>query len=67
MDIDIDCKALGIYDAIKRPVLFKDLGIQDEDEIYWMRLINGNNSFRVLGNFDLTIRYLEQQKGGLIS
>lgn len=67
LDIDIDCKALGIYDAIKRPVLFKDLGIQDEDEIYWMRLINGNNSFRVLGNFDLTIRYLEQQKGGLIS
>ena len=67
LNIDIDCKTLGIYDSIKRPVLFTKLGIQDEDEIYWMRLINGNNSFRVFGNFELTVNYLEPKKGGLIS
>ena len=32
-----------------------------------MRLINGNNSFRVFGNFELTVNYLEPKKGGLIS
>ncbi len=67
LDIDIDCKMLGIYDSLKRPVLFTKMGIQDEDEIYWMRLINGNNSFRVFGNFNLSIDYLEPKKGGLVS
>lgn len=67
LNIDVDCKNLGIYDSIKRPVLFNTLNIQDEDEIYWMRLIHGNNSFRVLGNFDLTFEYLEPKKGGLVS
>ena len=46
---------------------FSKMGIQDEDEIYWMRLINGNNSFRVFGNFNLSIDYLEPKKGGLVS
>lgn len=66
LKIDIDCKNLGVYDSLKRPVLFTDLGIQDEDELYWLRLIHGNNSFRIYGNFDLSIEYLEPHKGGLI-
>lgn len=62
----MDCKNLAFYDMLDRPVLFNQIGIQDEDEIYWMRLIHGNNSIRVLGNFDLEIQYLEPRKGMLI-
>jgi len=62
----VDAKNLAIYDLLDRPVLFDTMGIQDEDEIYWMRLIYGNNSFCVRGNFSLRISYLEPHKGGLI-
>lgn len=66
LTITLDCKNLGIYDSLDRPVLFTDLGIQDEDEIYWLRLIHGNNSIRAMGNFNLTVTYLEPRKGMLI-
>lgn len=66
LKIKVDAKNLAIYDLLDRPVLFDTMGIQDEDEIYWMRLIYGNNSFCVRGNFSLRISYLEPHKGGLI-
>lgn len=66
LKIKVDAKNLAIYDSLDRPVLFDTMGIQDEDEIYWMRLIYGNNSFCVKGNFSLRISYLEPHKGGLI-
>lgn len=66
LNLTIDCKNLGFYDSLNRPVLFDDIGIQDEDEIYWIRLIHSNNSFQVLGNFKLTITWLEPRKGLLI-
>ncbi|MBC5688237.1 hypothetical protein H8S37_04745 [Mediterraneibacter sp. NSJ-55] len=67
LKVKINCKNLGMYDSLGRPVLFDTMGIQDEDEIYWLRLIHGNNSFRVMGNCKITISYLEAHKGGLIS
>ncbi len=66
LPIVIDCKNLGVYDALNRPVLFDTLGIQDEDEIYWLRLIHGYNSFRVKGTFSVEVYYLEPRKGMLV-
>lgn len=66
LTVTLDCKNLGVYDSLDRPVLYTDIGIQDEDEIYWMRLIHGNNSIRAMGHFNLSVTYLEPRKGLLI-
>lgn len=66
LKIKIDSKNLGIYDSLNRPVLFSRIGIQDEDEIYWLRLVHGANLLNVKGNMDLTITYLEPKKGMLV-
>lgn len=66
LTVTLDCKNLGVYDSLDRPVLYTDIGIQDEDEIYWMRLIHGNNSIRAMGHFNLSATYLEPRKGLLI-
>ena len=66
LTVSLDCKNLGVYDSLDRPVLYTDIGIQDEDEIYWMRLIHGNNSIRAMGHFNLSVTYLEPRKGLLI-
>ena len=64
--VEMDCKNLSFYDSLERPVDLSSIEIQDEDEIYWMRLIHGNNSIRVMGNITLDISYLEPKKGELI-
>ena len=66
LNVTLDCKNLAMYDSLERPVLFTEIGIQDEDEIYWPRLVHGNNSIRVYGNFNISINYLEPRKGLLI-
>lgn len=66
LTITLDCKNLGIYDSLDRHILFTDIAIQDEDEIYWPRLIYGNNSIRAMGNFKLVTTYLVPRKGDLI-
>lgn len=66
LDLTMDCKNLGFYDVLNRPVLFTELDIQDEDEIYWPRLVHGNNTFRVSGSLDITVSFMEPRKGMLI-
>lgn len=66
LPITMDCENLSFYDALDRPVLFDKIGIEDEDEIYWPRLIYGNNTMSMKGNFNIDINYIEQRKGGLI-
>ena len=66
LDIEIDCENLAFYDSLQRPVLFTDIGIQDEDEIYWPRLIHGNNTLSVKGNIDMTIKFMKPRKGVMI-
>lgn len=66
LNIEMDCENLGFYDSLNRPVLFTDLDIQDEDEIYWLRFIHGNNTLSVSGNITLTITYMVPRKGMLI-
>lgn len=66
LPITMDCENLSFYDALDRPVLFDQIGIEDEDEIYWPRLIYGNNTMSMKGSFNIDINYIEQRKGGLI-
>lgn len=66
LDVIIDCKNLGLYDTLNRPVLLTKMGIQDEDEIYWPRLLYGNNSILIKGNVNISIQWFEPQKGALI-
>lgn len=66
LDLKLDCKNLALYDELNRPVVFERVGIQAEDNIYWIRLLHGHNTFRVLGNVTLNITYLEPRKGALI-
>lgn len=66
LELKLDCKNLALYDELNRPVVFERVGIQAEDNIYWVRLINGHNTFRVFGNMTLDISYLEPRKGALI-
>ena len=66
LELKLDCKNLALYDELNRPVVFERVGIQAEDNIYWIRLLHGHNTFRVLGNVTLNITYLEPRKGALI-
>ena len=66
LDISINSKILGVYDVLNRPVLFTDIGIQDEDEIYWLRLKHGNNEIITNGSFECEMTYLEPRKGMLV-
>lgn len=66
LKLKLDCKNLALYDELDRSVVFERVGIQEEDNIYWIRLIHGHNTFRVFGNMTLDISYLEPRKGALI-
>lgn len=64
LPIHIDCKKLMIYDDLQRMVTYDKLGINDADFIYWLRLINGNNSILLNGNFKYTIKHIDSRKVG---
>ncbi len=64
LPVYIDCEKLMIYDDIGRMVTFDKLGISDVDSIYWLRLINGNNSLLLYGNFQFKISHSEARKTG---
>ena len=66
LQLKLDCKNLALYDELGRPVVLERVGVQAEDNIYWIRLINGYNTFRAFGNVTLDITYLEPRKGALI-
>ena len=66
LDLKLDCGNLSLYDELNRPVVFERVGIEHEDNIYWIRLLHGHNTFRVYGNMTLDITYLESRKGALI-
>lgn len=66
LELKLDCGNLSLYDELNRPVVFERVGIEHEDNIYWIRLLHGHNTFRVYGNMTLDITYLESRKGALI-
>ena len=45
LPITVNCRLLTMSDSLGRMILFKDIGLADEDYIYWPRLQYGDNSF----------------------
>lgn len=67
LSITINCSLLTMYDDIKRMILFSDIGIDDEDYIYWLRLKNGLNDLILFAdNCDVSITYREMLKVGAV-
>lgn len=60
----IDCEHLKIYDTAKTIVSLEDLGVEDVDNIYWPRLIYGENIFEFTGDATFEISYREPRKVG---
>ena len=67
LDIDINCELLIIQDSIGRMVHFKNVGLEDEDYIYWLRLISGYNTILFYGvDCTVEIEYRELLKVGAV-
>ena len=65
LDVDINCELLTIQDSIGRMVHFKNIGIDEEDYIYWMRFLSGNNTLLFYGvDCTVEIEYREMLKVG---
>ena len=64
LEIDIDCKRLSIMDSIGRMITYDKLGISDVDNMYWLRLINGDNNLILSGNAEFIISHRESRKVG---
>lgn len=65
--IYIDCQSLTIDDSLGRMIQYKDLGINDVGNIYWLKLINGNNSILCYGkNTNFKFSHTEARKVGAI-
>lgn len=64
LDVVIDCKNMTIEDSIGRMVTYDKLGISDVGYMYWLRLMNGNNSIMFHGNCEFTIEHIEARKVG---
>ena len=67
LPITIDCELLTIYDDLGRMVLFKDIGLADEDYIYWPRLKDGTNTLHFFGSAgNVTFTRREMIKAGVL-
>lgn len=67
LNIDINCELLTIQDSIGRMVHFKNVGLEDEDYIYWLRLISGYNTLLFYGvDCTVEIEYRELLKVGAV-
>lgn len=64
LPVYIDCQKLTIVDDIGRMVTYDDLGIVDVDQMYWFRLINGENNILLYGDATFTITHRESRKVG---
>lgn len=64
LDIVMDCENLMIMDSLDRMITYDKLGIDDVGYMYWLRLMNGNNSMLFYGNVDITIEHIEKRKVG---
>lgn len=65
----IDCRFNMVYDKKNKGLItFKDLGWEDAGNIYWPRLLPGNNTWHIEGSVDITIDFYSPQKvlGGYI-
>ena len=63
-DLYIDCQYLKMYDIANSIISFEDLGVNDIDNIYWPRLLYGENVFEFTGDATFEIIYREPRKVG---
>ena len=45
-------------------VTYDKLGITDVAYMYWLQLLNGNNSLLFYGNCDFKVKHIESRKVG---
>lgn len=65
LDVDVNCELLTIQDSIGRMVHFKNIGLEEEDYIYWLRFISGDNALLFYGtDCTIEIEYREMIKVG---
>lgn len=65
LEVEVNCDILSMKDSIGRMIKFADMGIEEEDYIYWLRLISGDNTLLFYGkNCDVTIEHREMLKVG---
>lgn len=64
LPVYIDCSKLIIVDELGRMITYDKLGINDVDFMYWLRLINGNNSLLFFGDCKFTVTHNESRKVG---
>ncbi len=63
----IDCQRLKIYDITNSLISFEDLGVNDIDNIYWLRLVHGENVLNFTGDASFEIVYREPRKVGVFA
>lgn len=64
LDVTIDCEKMTIMDSIGRMVTYDKMNIADVGQLYWLRLMNGNNSILLYGNCTFTFEHIEERKVG---
>lgn len=64
LKIYMDCQKLTINDELGRMIRYEKLGITDVGHMYWLQLINGNNSLLFYGNCDFKVKHVESRKVG---
>ncbi len=62
--IFIDCQRLEIKDSIDSLIPLSDLGVSNPADIYFPRLLHGQNKISVKGNAKVTLTYREYRKVG---
>lgn len=64
LEVHMNCQHLTINNSIGRMITYDKLGVTDVDHIYWLRLLNGNNTLLLHGNAEFEILHQESRKVG---
>ena len=64
LQVYIDTQKLTINDELGRMITYDKLGVNDVDHMYWLRLLNGDNTLLLSGNCKFTIIHIESRKVG---
>lgn len=64
LNIYVDCQRLTIVDKIDRMFTYDKLNINDVDNMYWLKFLNGTNSLLLTGDADFVFKWRESRKVG---
>lgn len=57
LSLHIDTSSMSIADELGRAITLDELGLSDDDEIYWLRLVPGTNALKTHGSFQIDLSY----------